>query len=732
MLLFKNQWGLYPTAIIHYNTSNRSFLHMAEVYRQMGVVNYLFHLILLNPELEHVDPHDPDLSVEMRTKVWMECLYNPWYFFREVLRIPPRSGAIPNQFRANRGNLALIWLFFNHVDVSLTQPRQTGKTTGAHCINLYLLVIRCENTMINLLTKDDTLRAESVKDIKNMRLYLPKYLRADSKSDSDNTVLVNCTQHKNIYRTAVAQNSEGAALNMGRGLTSSIKHVDESPFIHYIDIALPALLGSGNAARDEAKANGTPYGNIFTTTAGKKDTRSGRYMYDMIHGGMVWSERLFDSESELELHRTVRANSPGLKALVNCVFSHRQLGYTDAWLMEKMSETNSKGEDADRDYFNIWTSGGLSSPIAVELMERMRQSEREPNHHSVSKDRYMLRWYIPADQIAAYMANNHTVLGMDTSEAIGNDSITMVLVDDKTLDVIAVGSVNETNIIRFGDYIADFMVMYANVTLIPERKSTGIALIDILLIRLPALGIDPFKRIYNLVVDNSTQYAEEYRTIQYDIGRRPNHFYDRNKKLFGYNTSGSGQHSRDALYLIALQRAATLACDKCYDKPLIDEITGLVMKNGRIDHTAGNHDDLVIAWLLVVWFLTQSKNLQYYGHRDVLSKTREYNADVPPHTVETCVLDEYDAYVQQRTKLEIESLLDELKLTTDDTVSRMLELRIHTLDNRLKEKYNDIMSVDTLIADALHTRNKTMRERMRVRSTTTQSTYQRRLRDSTY
>jgi len=51
MLLFKNQWGLYPTAIIHYNTSNRSFLHMAEVYRQMGVENYMFHLILLNLNL---------------------------------------------------------------------------------------------------------------------------------------------------------------------------------------------------------------------------------------------------------------------------------------------------------------------------------------------------------------------------------------------------------------------------------------------------------------------------------------------------------------------------------------------------------------------------------------------------------------------------------------------------------------------------------------------------------
>lgn len=732
MLLFKNQWGLYPSAMVHYNTSNRSFLHMAEVYRKMGVTNYLFHLILLNPELEHVDPHDPSLSVEMRTKIWTECFYNPWYFFREVLRIPPRSGATPNQFRANRGNLALIWLFFNHVDVSLTQPRQTGKTTGAHCINLYLLVIKCENTMINLLTKDDTLRAESVKDIKNMRLYLPKYLRADARADSDNTVLVNCTLHNNIYRTAVAQNSEGAALNMGRGLASAIKHIDESPFIHYVDVALPALLSSGNAARDEAKAKGMPYGNIFTTTAGKKDTRSGRYMYDMIHGGMPWTELLFDCKDEAELHRQVRVNSPGMKALVNCVFSHRQLGYTDAWLMEKMSESNSKGEDADRDYFNIWTSGGLSSPIAVELLERMRASEREPDYYEVSKDRYVLRWFMPVDQVASYMANNHTVLGMDTSEAIGNDSITMVIIDDKTLDVVAVGSINETNLIRFGEYVADLMIRYVNMTCIPERKSTGIALIDILLIRLPAVGIDPFKRIYNLVVDNCTQYSDEYRTIQYEMGRRPNHFYDKNKKLFGYNTAGSGQHSRDALYMVALQRAASLACDKCYDKPLIDEITGLVSKNGRIDHTAGNHDDLVIAWLLAVWFLTQSKNLQFYGHRDVLSRTREYHVDNPAGDAEVNVLDEYDAYVQQRTKLEIDSLLDELKQTSDDTVSRMLELRIHTLDSRLKEKYNDIQSVDTLIAEALNVRNKTVRERMRVRSTASQSGYQRRVRNTTY
>jgi len=39
----------------------------------------------------------------------------------------------------------------------------------------------------------------------------------------------------------------------------------------------------------------------------------------------------------------------------------------------------------------------------------------------------------------------------------------------------------------------------------------------------------------------------------------------------------------------------------------------LIVKNGRVDHLPGGHDDTTIAWLLCHWFVKHSKNLQHYG-----------------------------------------------------------------------------------------------------------------------
>lgn len=726
MILFLDDWKKYPNAIIHYKTRNTSFLRLAEIYRRMGVANYAFHLALLQPELEDIDPHDTNLSDDIKAKIAIECFWNPWYFFREVLKIPPRGGSEPNMFVAKRGNIALMWCFFNHIDANLTQPRQTGKTTGAHGISLYLLLVKCENAMLNLLTKDDTLRSECIKDLKKMRQYLPVYLRLDDKGDSDNTISINCAIKNTIYRTAVAQNSEAAALNLGRGLTSATKHVDEGPFIPYIDVAIPALLSSGNAARLEAKKNDTPYGNYFTSTAGKKDTRSGAYMYKLIHGGIFWTEVLLDTKNAMQLKDVVRKGSPGNKAIVNITLSHLQLGYDDKWLEETMAETDSTGDAADRDYRNIWTSGGLSSPLPIDILEQIRKSQREPLYTELTPEGYILRWYIPKDEIANYMATRKMVMGMDTSEAVNNDSITMVLLDDQSMDLVMSSNVNETNTYRFSEFVAMLMVKYENFTLIPERRSTGVALIDLLLIRLPALGIDPFKRIYNLIVDNSSEYRDEYKIIQGDLSRRGTYFYDKNKKTFGYGTSGSGYHSRDNLYILTLQQAANIACDKFYDKPLIDEITGLVSKNGRIDHSTGGHDDLVVAWLLAAWFLMHSKNLMYYGHRNVLVKTKEFRNTLT-EKVERTVVDDFNEFQQQKIKTEMEGLLEELRNTSDDIIVRMIELRIKTLDGRLRSTYNDIVSVDSLIAEAKQVRNKTMRDKLTNRPSTQYSSHQRRL-----
>lgn len=59
----------------------------------MGIKNYAFCLTLLNPELELVDPHSKNLTDEQKTLIALECMFNPWYFFRGSIKNTPPRGA---------------------------------------------------------------------------------------------------------------------------------------------------------------------------------------------------------------------------------------------------------------------------------------------------------------------------------------------------------------------------------------------------------------------------------------------------------------------------------------------------------------------------------------------------------------------------------------------------------------------------------------------------------------
>ena len=106
----------------HLDTKNESFLRTAEIFRQQGIKNYYFHLQLNNPMLMNVDPHDENLSDELRAMVLEECRSNFWYFLREVCRLKSNQ-----HFKANRGNISFIWNYLNHITTYMIMPRQQGK-----------------------------------------------------------------------------------------------------------------------------------------------------------------------------------------------------------------------------------------------------------------------------------------------------------------------------------------------------------------------------------------------------------------------------------------------------------------------------------------------------------------------------------------------------------------------------------------------------------------------------
>lgn len=702
MILFLNDWYKYPTARPDWDTPNPSFLDLAKVYKSMGIKNYFFHLALIDQSLKGVDPFDPMISDELMSRIAIEAKLNPWYFFREILKIKPQASANPIQFRASRGNIGMYWAFFNHIDIILIQPRQTGKSVGTDALSIYLLFVATENTRINMLTKDENLRRQQVDRLKAMRDYLPPYMNHHNpREDYDNTFMLSCKLFNNEYSTAVPRNNEDAANNVGRGSTAPISFIDEPPFIPFIDVIVPAMLAATTAAVEEAKKFDTNYGNIFTTTAGKKDTRSGKFIYDMLQNAMVFDERkLYDCLDSNDAQQLVRENTRDGNAIMNMTLSHRQLGYDDAWLREKIVRSQASGEAAERDFLNRWTSGGLSSPLSTELNNLLRQSEIEPLYIQKTRRNYTLNWYIPEDRIESFMQQNDCTVGLDTSEGLGRDSMAFVMIDNRTLRVIATLNISETNIINFAEFIADFLVKYPKVTLIPERKSTGITIIDMLLIKLPMLGEDPFKRIFNTAVDDGLHAEkEEFKCLYNHIDTRPRGHADKYKKRFGFATAGDGRFSRNGLYDGTLVRAAKLTNVHMYDKKLIDEVTGLVVKNDRIDHKTSGHDDMVIGWMLAAWMLLNGRHLAMYGISSPLRDAVEY-VDGNDQLPEVSNYDKYLSGQQSHYRDQIVQLSEELAKCQDDLIAQRLELRIQALYAKLSDADNNLPTFDSLVQAA--------------------------------
>jgi len=435
--------------------------------------------------------------------------------------------------------------------------------------------------------------------------------------------------------------------------------------------------------------NGQPCGNIFTTTAGKKDDRDGKFMYEFIHDGAYWVEKFLDAGDKARLKHLVMTKATGRKALINGTFSHRQLGKTDQWLMDAMAEAYAKGEVADRDFFNLWTSGTQRSPLSPELNDRIRNSQVEVIHTDISKDYYMFQWYLPEHQVKNYMDNFQTVLSVDSSEAVGRDAIALTLKDIRSLEVIGTASINETNILRFSHWLAEFLIKYQNCTMIIEKKSTGQSIIDTLLVLLPKYGIDPFKRIYNRLVEVMDTDTTAWNIINTPMDRRSFTFYDNIRNKFGFNTTADSRHT---LYRTVLPESAKIAGHLVKDKQLINEILGLVVKNDRIDHASSGHDDMVISWLLGCWFLTHSRNLSFYGIEtsQVLSNVRTYGRELTEE-------EERKIEDQKRIKAEVQVLLDKLTEEHDTIQSSIIEHRLQFLSSQLTDHEGEVNTIDELI-----------------------------------
>ena len=708
MILFKSDYQQRANYHIDTETKNTSFIKLASLYKKMGISNWAFPLVLYQPELVGINPHNPDIDYETAAKVAVEAKYNPWYAFREVIKIPVQGTVEPVSYTANRANVSMLWCFFNHIDYLLIQPRQTYKSGSVDSLMVYLLFIAGHKININLITKDSILRQENIERLKSIRDYLPYYFYRDNTSDVDNKVALTNHNLLNRYKTAVAQKSAAGANNVGRGMTAPIFHFDEVPFISHIAITLPAALAAGTEAREQAKQTNGYYGNIFTTTAGEKTDRDGAFVYKMMDNACVWSERFYDSKNRSDLIDKVIKNRKAVEGfeqslLINGTFSHRQLGRSDQWLNEAMANSRGDQEQLKRDFLNIWTSGSRYSPLSASVNEVIFQSEMEPMHIEVTEDNYFLRWYVAKGDKNRFLNENYCVLGLDTSEAIGRDAIGVVLSDIRDMRTIMSANISETNLLCFAHWLADLMCQYKTITLVPEMRSSARVIVDALIIELIGAGIDPLQRIYNKIVDTPERYESLLADLSKRVEYRDRSVNDACRKAYGFITT---QSSRQLLFGNNLQLAATRAGHLVLDKVLSKEIRGLVVKNERIDHTASGHDDVCVAWLLNHWFLTHTRHLDKYRIPSILALSM-INCSIDDNPITT--IEAIDT--QQSIRLRIDDIVNQLSQTQSALLSAKLECELKNLTHKIDTKDKGIYNFDALIKKVKNEKIKKRKEK---------------------
>lgn len=151
--------------------------------------------------------------------------------------------------------------------------------------------------------------------------------------------------------------------------------------------------------------------------------------------------------------------------------------------------------------------------------------------------------------------------------------------------------------------------------------------------------------------------------------------------------------SRDELYSTTLVNAAKQTGYAVNDPKTVHQILNLEIRNGRVDHKQGSHDDNVIAWLLSYWVISQGKNLGFYGinSRDILINVIKSDIETP--------LDNYNQLEQRYIRKNIEETVERIKEERDTFIVQKLEAKLRVLASKLIIEENEHFSIDSLIHD---------------------------------
>lgn len=581
------------------DTKNLSFLQTAMDLKTLGIKNNLFFLALYNPDLRGVDPYSPFLTQDQIMAIIYECVINPWYFLREVARIPDQGGTgIPYQL--NRANLASTYCFINSIDHYLCIPRQIGKTQSTVAILNWAFHFGTTNAEFMFLNKTETDSINNLSRLKAQRDLLPPYLQAKFSYDENGKIIKEENNVKSFKNKATnnkvvvkgkAQSKE-AADSIGRGLTQPIQFYDEFEFCPYIKTIMEAAGPAYVTASENSERNHAPHCRIITTTPGDLDSQPGQDAEKVLALTAKWSEEFYDWDIE-DVKEYLQRNSEN--KIMYIEYQYKQLGKDETWFNKVCAALNNDKLKIRREIFLERMHGSENSPF--EPADLAGLAERQGK---VIEEFFLNKFY--KFEVYTHLERNQVYLvGVDVSNGYGLDYTAITIFDPYTEKVVADFKSSVIGVTALYQLLVSLVRnMLPKAVLIIERNMNGEAVLD-LLRNSPVYYNVYFDNAKDLVADGIDEATDAQGFLVQQAKRR---------QLYGVYTKGK---SRDQMMGL-LETYVVEKKDSIVSKNIINDIFKLVInRRGKIEAASGEHDDCVMSFLVLLYVFHYGNNLQRFG-----------------------------------------------------------------------------------------------------------------------
>lgn len=592
--------------VYHWSTKNKSFLVLHNDLKKLGVKNNKFFLRIYDTDLMTIDPYSPILPIDMQLKVILECMINPWYFLREICRIPEDGMPIEvgggTQYQIDRTNVAAWYLFLNGIDHYASKPRQTGKTQDALTKFNWAYLFGALSSQMLFFNKDQENATKNLYRMKCQRDMLPSWMQMrsvvtdDGKLDKgiENVKSMTNPVTKNSVTVMPSATSKESAMKLGRGATAPLMYYDEFDFIKYNIEIINAASFAYSRASENATKNYSAHSRIFTSTPGDLDNMDGENATEYISHMLKWDESMFDIPIN-KLKKIV--NGPGRNRVVFVEHTWKQLKKSVEWYETQCGLVSFNPEVIAREIDLQRIHGSNQSPFKRSDVMYLASHKREPiKKLDYSNNLCPILIYEPIKRRTPY------ILAIDPSEGLAMDNNAFTLINPFTQKAAAEFKspyISQPDMVQM---CCKFLDDYCPRSMIVVENNRGREAINCFLnTRYKYQLYYDEGKLTDKVVDSRDKYGELKKAA-----------YER--RAYGFYTGGS---SRPQLFAI-LETLVDERKDILYTEYIVDDILGLIRKpNTRVEAGPGKHDDNIMCYLmgLYIYYHADADFLEGYGIR---------------------------------------------------------------------------------------------------------------------